>query len=135
MTVVDTSALLALIDAGHADHDALRRMWEAEPTACVVPWAVLPEADHMIRGRLGDRVARMFLADVASGEFSIEHSQPGDLARAAALDAQHADLGLGLVGGVVVAVAERLHATAIATLDLRHFGALELPFKLYPRDL
>jgi hypothetical protein len=34
----------------------------------------------------------------------------------------------------VVAVAERLRAEGIATLDLRHFGTLELPFKLYPRD-
>ena len=135
MTVVDTSALLALIDDAHPDHQALRRLWEADPGAWVLPWAVLPEADHMIRSRLGGRIARIFLADVAEGELIVEHSQPADIVRAAALDAQHADLGLGLVDAVVVAVAERLRATAIATLDLRHFGALELPFKLYPRDL
>jgi hypothetical protein len=41
------------------------------------------------------------------------------------------------VDSVVIAVAARLRAEAIATLDLRHFGAVRLPGnpKLYPRDL
>jgi predicted nucleic acid-binding protein len=41
------------------------------------------------------------------------------------------------VDAVVAAVAERLGATAIATVDLRDFGALRLAGapKLYPRDL
>jgi hypothetical protein len=41
------------------------------------------------------------------------------------------------VDGVVVAMAERLGAGAIATLDLRHFGALKIRGapELYPRDL
>jgi len=36
-----------------------------------------------------------------------------------------------------MAVAEGVRATAIVTLDLRHFGAVELKGapKLYPRDL
>jgi hypothetical protein len=43
----------------------------------------------------------------------------------------------GLVDGVVVAVAERLGAEAIATLDLRHFGAIAIQGRprLLPRDL
>jgi predicted nucleic acid-binding protein len=48
------------------------------------------------------------------------------LLRAAKLDTQYRDLGLRLVDGVVAAVAERLRASGIATLDVRHFGALEL---------
>ena len=44
---------------------------------------------------------------------------------------------LGLVDAVVMAIAERLGATAIATLDVRDFGAVKLRGepKLYPRDL
>jgi hypothetical protein len=133
--VADTGALLAMIDTDHRHYEVLRSLWEANPAAWVVPWAVLPEVDYMLRARAGSRVARLFLQDVASGQFLVEHSTPGDLTRATALDAQYAQLGLGLVDGVVVAVAERLRAEAIATLDIRHFGALELPFKLYPRDL
>jgi predicted nucleic acid-binding protein len=46
-------------------------------------------------------------------------------------------LELGLVDAVVVATAERLKAEAIATLDLRHFGAVAIKGnpRLLPRDL
>ncbi|MGH7676164.1 MAG: hypothetical protein ACREMV_12915 [Gemmatimonadales bacterium] len=46
-------------------------------------------------------------------------------------------MAVGLVDGVVISVAERLGAAAIATLDLRHFGAVAIEGKpkLVPRDL
>jgi len=46
-------------------------------------------------------------------------------------------LQIGLVDGVVIAMAERLRAAAIATLDLRHFATVRIEGqpKLYPRDL
>ena len=135
MIVADTSALLALVNSEDDHHARIRELWSMDPRRWVVPWAVLPELDYLMRAQLGNAAARLFLMDVAEGQFSIEHSQPGDIVRASALDARYADLGLGLVDGVVIAVAERLRATAIVTLDLRHFGALDLPFKLYPRDL
>jgi hypothetical protein len=42
-----------------------------------------------------------------------------------------------LVDAVVIATAERLRADAIATLDLRHFGAIKIAGspRLLPRDL
>jgi hypothetical protein len=50
--------------------------------------------------------------------------------------ARHRALNLGLVDGVVMAVAERWRAEAIATLDLRHVGAVKLKSacRLLPRD-
>jgi hypothetical protein len=44
---------------------------------------------------------------------------------------------MGLVDAVVMVTAARLKARAIATLDLRHFGAVSLPGhpRLIPRDL
>ena len=43
---------------------------------------------------------------------------------------------LGLVDAAVIATAERLKANAIATLDLRHFGAVAIKGspRLVPRD-
>ncbi len=60
----------------------------------------------------------------------------GDLERAHELTTRYGSLRLGLVDGVVMAIAERLKADAVATLDLRHFGAVELAGKprLLPRD-
>jgi len=59
-----------------------------------------------------------------------------DLARARELARRHRRLSLGLVDTVVMAIAERLRAEAIATLDERDFAAVELlrPMPLWPRD-
>lgn len=135
MIIAHTGALVALIDADDRHHEALRALWEAEPGAWVVPWAVLPEVDHVVRRSLGREPAQLFLDDLAAGHFAVEQGEPADLSRAAVLVAQHAELGLSLVDGVVLAVAERLRAAAIAAVDLKRFGALELSCKLYPRDL
>jgi uncharacterized protein len=69
--------------------------------------------------------------------FAVEWGGGEDLARALELDRQYADLALGLVDGVVMAMAERLGAEAIATLDLRDFVPVELKGgpKLWPHDL
>jgi len=50
--------------------------------------------------------------------------------------ARHRSLRIGLVDGLVIALAERLEAEAIATLDLRHFAAIAIKGnpRLLPRD-
>ena len=61
---------------------------------------------------------------------------PDDLTAAARIVRRHKDLRIGLVDAVVIAVAERLRASAIATLDLKHFGAIAIKGRplLLPRD-
>jgi uncharacterized protein len=134
--VADTGAVIALVDAGDRHHRALRRLYETDPAAWVLPWAILAEVDYLLGRHVSDRARRLFLDDLASGAFPVEWGEPADLERAAELDRKHAGLGLGLVDAVVMAVAERLEADAIATLDLRHFGAVSLTTKptLVPRD-
>ena len=48
----------------------------------------------------------------------------------------HRALRIGLVDAVVMALAERLEVEAVATLDLRHFGAVAIKGapRLLPRD-
>lgn len=137
MIVADTGALLALIDADDRHHGALRELFERDPGAWVVPWAVLPEVDYLLGARVGRAARRAFVEDLADGGFAVEWGRPEDLERARELDARHSDLGIGLVDGAVMAVCERLGAGAIATLDLRHFGAVEIAGRprLVPRDL
>lgn len=137
MTVIaDTSAILALIDAGDRHHDAIREQWARDPDGWVVPWAVVPEIDYLLRRHVGPETARLFMRDMRDGAFAVEYGEVSDMTRATELDEQYADLGIGLVDGVVAAVAERLRASAIATLDVRHFGALRLAGTpaLLPRD-
>jgi predicted nucleic acid-binding protein len=85
---------------------------------------------------MGPRAEEAFLADLANGVFHIEWGREDDVVRAHALVRQHHALEIGLADGIVIAVAERLRASAIATLDLRHFGAIPIKHRpaLLPRD-
>lgn len=136
MIIADTGAMLALLDAGDKHHVTLKRIYLEDPEAWILPWAILPEVDYLAGTQLGVRAQELFLGDLASGNFTVEWGTDGDLDRAHSLNAQHRDLRLGLVDAVVLAVAERLKARAIATLDLRHFAAVTLRTepRLIPRD-
>jgi hypothetical protein len=135
--VADTGAVVALLDADDRHHEALRQLFEEDPGAWVLPWAVLPEIDYLALSRLGLPVELAFLADLADGVFAVEWGDARDVARAREIARRHRALKLGLVDAVVIAVAERLGAEAIATLDLRHFSALTIRGnpRLLPRDI
>lgn len=90
----------------------------------VVLDAVAVETEQYLRRRCGADVARKFLADLVRGEHSVAFLTPGLMERAVAIDAQYADLGLGLVDASIMAYAER-HDLPILTFDFRDFRATE----------
>jgi predicted nucleic acid-binding protein len=71
--------------------------------------------------RLGSEAEVRFLGDLAAGNLIADPVQAGDWIRIAELVAEYRDLPLGTVDASVVAAAERLRVTQIATLDRRHF--------------
>jgi predicted nucleic acid-binding protein len=85
---------------------------------------------------LGAGARQTFLADLAEGAFAIEYGEQEDIVRAGIIARKHRALKLGLVDAVVIAIAERVKAEAIATLDVRHFGAVKIAGspRLWPRD-
>ncbi|GBD27941.1 Ribonuclease VapC26 [bacterium HR30] len=137
MIVADTGAVLSLLDADDRHHNVLRGLFEQDPSAWILPWAILPEVDYLARTQLGTKVAEAFAQDLVTGAFIVDWGKHSDLNRAHELNRRYRSLGFGLVDGVVMAVAERRGAKAIATLDLRHFGAVRLrrEVRLLPRDL
>jgi predicted nucleic acid-binding protein len=134
--VADTGAIIALVDADDQHHQALRALYEADPDAWQLPWAILPEIDYLLETHVSPKVAQVFRADLAAGAWPVVWGEPADLDRAYALTTKYSPLRMGLVDAVVMAVAERVGATAVATLDERHFGAVRLKGKprLFPRD-
>lgn len=136
MIVADTGAVVALIDADDRHHAFVRDLYERDADAWVLPWAVLPEVDYLVATHIGDEAAHAFMTDLAEGVYAVDWGMPSDLQRAAQLSGRYRALRLGLVDTVVMAVAERLRAQAIVTLDLRHFGAVEIAGRprLLPRD-
>ena len=135
MVVADTGAVVALLDRRERHHHVVRSLFTADPDAWILPWAVLPEVDYLTASRLGARVHALWMADLAAGAYAVEWGSEADLAAAHALTRTYAELQLGLVDAVVMAVSERLRAD-IATLDLRDFGAVRLSHhpRLLPRD-
>lgn len=136
MIVADTGAVLALYDADEEHHPSLRALFESGPHRWLLPWAILPEVDYLLASQLGPRAEETFLADLAEGTFAVEWGRDDDLPSARRVCAKYRSLRLGLVDAVVIAVAERLKAEAIATLDYRHFGAVTIRGnpRLIPRD-
>jgi uncharacterized protein len=136
MIVVDTGAMLALVDAGDEHHRVLREIYEENPDRWILPWAILPEVDYLVTTHLGAKAQEAFLADLADGAFPVEWGRDDDLAAARGIHTRYQSLRLGLVDTIVIATAERLKADAIATLDLRHFAAVAIKGspRLLPRD-
>ena len=129
--------MLALLDARSVVHKTLVQVFRSCRDEWVLPWAILSELDHLVPRRVGPVVSQAFRVDLAEDLYAIEWGGRPDLQRALELDRTYRDLSLGLVDGVVMAVAERLEARAIVTLDLRDFGAVTLKGQpaLWPRDL
>ena len=137
MIVADTGAILALIDKSDRHHEPLLTLFEEQPARWVLPWAILAEVDYLVGTHLGAKAQEAWLDDLTSGAFQIEWGSDADLTRAREIARRHRALAIGLVDAVVMATAERLHAESIATLDLRHFGAVAIRGTphLLPRDL
>ena len=135
--VADTSAIIALLDRSDRLHAQTLKLFEGTNPRWVLPWAILAEVDYLVGSRLGDRVQATFFEELAGAVWQVDWGGEQDLARAWELTRKYRALRLGLVDSVVMATAERLRAQAIVTLDLRHFGAVDLEGapKLYPRDL
>jgi len=135
--VADTGAVLALIDADDGHHERLAAVFREDPSSWVLPWAVLPEVDYLLGAHLGSRAQDAFLSDLGRGEWVVDWGGEADLRRANEIATRYRSLRLGLVDAAVIASAERLRATAIATLDLRHFGVVTIRGRprLIPRDL
>ena len=97
--------------------DALR-----DASALIVPALILAEVDYFLRAeRTAMRKLIREIVDPAT-TYELEPVSAADLARAAQLDAKFQQLQLGLVDGVVAAVAERRRIHRVLTADRRDFA-------------
>jgi hypothetical protein len=51
--VADTGAIVALVDASDRYHAPIRALFEENPGAWVLPWAILPEVDYLLGTHVG----------------------------------------------------------------------------------
>lgn len=114
--------MYAYVDADDRHHAESLDLLLHHPGPLVVPVLVITEVAYLIGSRLGSDAEVRFLGDLAAGDFAIEPVMAGDWLRIAELVSRYRDLPLGTVDSSVVATAERLRITRIATLDRRHFS-------------
>ena len=134
LAVVDAGPLYAATDADDQDHSASVAALSRNDLRLVVPALVVAEASYFVGRRLGARAESSFLAGV--GRLDVEGPSREDFARMAELVDVYADFPLGATDASVIALAERLDARVVITLDRRHFAAVvprHLPaFELLP---
>jgi len=112
------------VDADDAHHEECLDLLETHPGPLVVPMLVITEVAYLVGTRLGPEPEIRFLGDLASGTLIAEPVLPSDWLRIAELVGAYRDLPLGAVDASVVATAERMALTQIATLDRRDFAVV-----------
>lgn len=138
MIILDTSGLLAAIDASqHAHSAAVQALRAAAPPWLLSPF-VLAELDYLLATRVGQPAERALLAEVGRGVYRLESFDAEDIAAAERVIGRHGDLEIGLADASLVVLASRYGTRDLLTLDERHFRVLRgpggRPFRLLPAD-
>lgn len=134
--IVDTGPLVAAFNKKDRAHEVCTELLATTSAQLIVPAPVLTEVCYLIEARNGTRAETAFLTELARGTMTLEPTTTSDLVRMAELVTRYDDLPLGAVDASVIAIAERLNAADIATLDRRHFYVVRprhtRAFTLYP---
>lgn len=122
--LLDTGIVYAYYDRSDRWHARARTLIEREQRGLILPAPVIPEADHLLGRRLGPRSRLTFYEGIADGYYLVADLPREAYARAAELNRRYDALDLGFVDAAVVALAEALGVTRVATTDRRHFAPL-----------
>jgi predicted nucleic acid-binding protein len=122
--VVDTSALHDYFDASSPRHADVTAVIDAERDPLAVSPLVLAELDYLVRRNAGERAARHVLEELAGGAYDVVDLGVGGLRSALAVIDRYPDRSLGLTDASLVALAERIGAATVFTLDRRDFDGL-----------
>ena len=138
MIVLDTSGLLAALDASQRQHEQVRQVLEDDSGPLLLSPFVLAELDYLLLGRVGAQAEQALLEEVAAGAYDLVPFGTEEVAKAAQLIGRYAELKIGLADASVVVIAAAAQTTRLLTLDERHFRAVRplwgKAFTLLPAD-
>jgi len=124
MLLTDAGPLVAAAATREADHAACRALLRDASRPIVVPQTVIAEVAYLLSSRIGPHAEVAFARSLRDGELMVEPVHERDWQRIANLVETYVGLPLGLVDASVVAIAERLGQTRIASLDHRHLSVV-----------
>jgi len=122
--VIDTGVVLGLLVRSDPDHDRCADLVAGTDEELVVPAPTLVEIDYWLRKHRAILGWRSFVEDIVEGRYRLHRGDERELHRAAVLEMEYRDLGLGFVDASVIAACETLGETKVATLDHRHFSVV-----------
>lgn len=114
MIIVDTGPLIAAADADDHDHERCVAMFRTARRPWLVPQTVIAEVCYMLERERGSAAESAFLRAFGRRELTLAALTVEDTERMAELVDSYADLRLGGVDASVIAIAERLNASAAA---------------------
>ena len=124
MLLCDTGVLLAAGNIKDQAHAACLRLLRQAEGPLLVPSPVLGEIGYLLQSRVGPQAEVAFLRSFGDDGFHVAELDNQDFQRMAELVETYLDLPLGIVDAAVIALAERLQLTELATLDRRHFAVV-----------
>jgi predicted nucleic acid-binding protein len=122
--VVDTGVLVAAADRTDRNHQRCVAVLEAASTPLVTTGLVIAESAYLIERELGTDAEQLLYESIIDQALRVEDLTLADWQRIADLVGQYGDLPLGGTDASVIAIAERLDQSTIATLDRRHFSVV-----------
>lgn len=117
--LLDTGALVAVLDRSQAVHRACAGFFESWAGPVVTTEAVLTEATHLL-GRV-DRGREVCVEFLLNGGAVLVPSSLASLRRCRALLEQYADVPMDFADATLVVLAEELRTNMIFTTDRRDF--------------
>jgi predicted nucleic acid-binding protein len=143
VVIVDTSGILAALDAAHEEHEAANEALRSAGLLVMSP-LLLGEIDHVATRELGREAASSAVDDIRRWmrltRLVVPEIEERHLSAAQSLRARYRDLDLDLADAVNVALAADYDTDAVLTLDRRDFRAVRplgqhKAFRVLPDDL
>jgi predicted nucleic acid-binding protein len=138
VTVLDTSALLAAIDASQRFHSVAREALGGAAGPLILSPFVLADLDYLLATRVGGDAELALLEEIARETYRFAQLSNEDVAKARRIMAQYADLRVSLADASNVVLANRHGTLDVLTLGERHFRVLRgpggRPFRILPAD-
>jgi predicted nucleic acid-binding protein len=134
--LLDTSGLLAALDAGQRRHAECAAIIADRPGPFLLSPFVLAELDYLIATRIGRSAERALLDEVARGAYRLEPFDAADVEIAKGVIDKYESLETGLADASLVVLAARHRIRDVLTLDRRHFSVMRQlngrPFRPLP---
>ena len=122
MLIVDTGPLVAAADRTDRHHTACAELLETATGPLVTTAMVIAETVYLLTRELGAHAEPALYYAIINGTLTIEPLTTQDWQRIRELVERYNDLPLGGTDASLIAIAERLGATRVATLDRAHFS-------------